>query len=115
MITYRQGDVILVPFPFSDQSGVKKRPAVVISAQWYNQERADCILLPITSSVRGSRDEVRVHGADVKRAGLLYDSVVRCGYPITIHQDLIVSKRGKLPRGTVEKIIERFQDAIVGD
>ena len=31
---YSFGDVVLVPFPFTDQSGVKKRPAVVVSSEW---------------------------------------------------------------------------------
>jgi len=32
MINYKRGDVILVPFPFSDQTTIKKRPAVIISS-----------------------------------------------------------------------------------
>jgi len=31
MINYKRGDVVLVPFPFSDQTTIKKRPAVIIS------------------------------------------------------------------------------------
>ena len=38
MTTYNHGDVILVPFPFSNQSATKKRPAVVISSNAYNIE-----------------------------------------------------------------------------
>lgn len=36
MIRYNKGDVILVPFPFSDQTTTKKRPAVIISSNTYN-------------------------------------------------------------------------------
>ena len=35
------GDVVLVPFPFTDQSGTKKRPAVVVSSLGYNTSRRD--------------------------------------------------------------------------
>jgi mRNA interferase MazF len=35
------GDVVLVPFPFTDQSGTKKRPAVVVSSHGYNASRRD--------------------------------------------------------------------------
>jgi len=43
------GDIILVPFPFTDQSTTKKRPAVVVSSQAYHRERPDLILMAITS------------------------------------------------------------------
>ena len=36
MTPYDKGDVILVPFPFSDQTTSKKRPAVIISSNKYN-------------------------------------------------------------------------------
>jgi mRNA interferase MazF len=48
----RFGDVIVVPFPFTDQTAVKKRPAVVVSSERYNRERPDLILMAITSQVR---------------------------------------------------------------
>ena len=37
MIGYEFGDIILVKFPFTDQSTTKKRPAVIISSSAYNQ------------------------------------------------------------------------------
>jgi len=46
------GDVIVVTFPFTDQSAAKKRPAVVVSSDTYQRERPDVILLAITSQLR---------------------------------------------------------------
>ena len=45
------GDVVLVPFPFTDQSGAKKRPAVVVSIAGYNTNRKDIVIMAITSHV----------------------------------------------------------------
>ena len=39
------GDVVLVPFPFTDQSGTKKRPAVIVSSNGYNTNRRDLIII----------------------------------------------------------------------
>src|ERR1700676_384510 len=49
---YKFGDIILVPFPFTDQSEAKQRPAVIVSSARYNTERPDLILMAITSQVR---------------------------------------------------------------
>jgi len=47
--TFRFGDVVLVPFPFTDQRASKKRPAVIVSSDSYNRSRPDLILMAITS------------------------------------------------------------------
>ena len=44
MTCYKQGDVFLVPFPVTDHSGTKQRPAVVLSGNLYNQNHLDIIL-----------------------------------------------------------------------
>ena len=47
--TYRQGDIVLVSFPFTDLTATKKRPALVISPNSINQQNQDLILAAITS------------------------------------------------------------------
>lgn len=49
MTTYSFGDIILVPFPFTDQTTIKKRPAVIVSSEKYNADRSDLIIMAITS------------------------------------------------------------------
>jgi len=49
MIDYDFGDVVLVPFPFTDQTTKKRRPAVVVSSAAYNQKRPDIVLMAVTS------------------------------------------------------------------
>jgi mRNA-degrading endonuclease toxin of MazEF toxin-antitoxin module len=47
--SFEFGDIVLVPFPFTDQRATKKRPAVVVSSVVYNASRPDLIVLAITS------------------------------------------------------------------
>ena len=77
MIIYNQGDVLLVPFPFTDHSGAKQRPAeaVVLSSNRYNRSHPDIILAPITS--HGLRDADETSLVDWHAAGLLKPSVVK--------------------------------------
>ena len=51
-MAHSHGDVILVPFPFTDQLGAKKRPAVIISSKAYNANRRDLVIMAITSQMR---------------------------------------------------------------
>ncbi|MBI3959634.1 MAG: type II toxin-antitoxin system PemK/MazF family toxin [Chloroflexi bacterium] len=73
--SYKQGDVLLAPFPFTDQSGSKQRPAVVLSGDEYNRTHPDVILAPITGQIRSAGDEVSL--VDWQTAGLLKPSVVK--------------------------------------
>jgi hypothetical protein len=51
---YQFGDVVLVPFPFTDQSTAKQRPGVIVSSAAYHDARRDLILMAVTSQVRGA-------------------------------------------------------------
>jgi mRNA interferase MazF len=93
--SFEFGDVVLVPFPFTDQSTTKKRPAVVVSSQAYHRQRPDIILMAITSQFRPANTvgEVAVH--HWQSAGLLKPSVLK---PLlaTIERSLVLRTMGKL-------------------
>lgn len=69
------GDVVLVPFPFTDQSGAKKRPAVIVSSSGYNAGRRDLVIMAITSQVRTPLGFGEALIADWQAAGLIKPSV----------------------------------------
>lgn len=89
------GDVIVVPFPFTDQTATKRRPAVVVSSEAYNRERPDIILLAITSQVRPAPTVGEVAIVQWRAAGLLKPSVIK---PIatTIEASLVIRQLGTL-------------------
>ena len=73
MTGYKRGDIVLVPFPFTDFSTLKQRPALVISSNTFNNSREDVILVAITSqsgsAFKGNNYPIR--GAEQKHSGLL--------------------------------------------
>ena len=75
MTTYNQGEIILVPFPYTDFSATKKHPAVVMSSAPYNATHPDVILAPITSRLSETSDEVSV--TDWQTAGLIKPSAIK--------------------------------------
>ena len=94
-ISYSFGDILLVPFPFTDQSATKRRPAVVVSGNRYNAERPDLIIMAVTSQPRSAGGVGEIEVKDWKAAGLLKPSVVK---PVitTIEQTLILRRLGRL-------------------
>lgn len=70
-MNFEFGDVILVPFPFTDQTTSKKRPAVVVSSSDYQLHRSDLILIAVTSQSRSSPfyGELVIHEWEKSRPG----------------------------------------------
>ncbi len=95
MTSFNSGDIILVPFPFTDQSTSKKRPAVIISSQAYNTERPDLIIMAVTSQIKPTLIIGEVIIQEWKDAGLLKPSAIK---PVitTIEKKLILKKMGQL-------------------
>ena len=92
---YSFGDIVLVPFPFTDQSATKKRPAVVISSNAYQDTRPDLIIMAVTSQVRSTSAIGEMHIRGWKGAGLIKPSVVK---PVitTIEASLVLRRLGRL-------------------
>lgn len=104
---YEFGDVVLVPFPFTDQTSSKKRPAVVVSSVAYHQAHPDLIVMAITSHVQAATFADNVVIADWQGAGLLKQSVIK---PIisTLEKGLVLKKLGRL--GDVDR--QALQNAL---
>ena len=111
MTAYERGDVVLVSFVFSDESGKKLRPAAVISSAAYNRSRQEIVVAAITSNVRR-----RLFGdhplTDWKAAGLLFPSVVT-GIVRTIKQTMIDRKVGNMPRLEMVAIDVKLRQSLV--
>jgi mRNA interferase MazF len=95
------GTVVLVPFPFSDLSRAKLRPAVVLA----EAGRGDWILSQITSKSYADAAAVSLRAADFAKGSLQLDSYVRPGKLFTAHQSLLAAEAGRLKAEACEKVI----------
>ena len=109
---YSFGDIVLVPFPFTDQSTAKKRPAVVISSSAYHASRPDLIIMAVTSQVRPAGHIGEFQIRDWKGAGLIKPSVVK---PVitTIEVSLVLRRLGRL-EAQEQQALRTAISAIVG-
>ena len=99
---YNRGDVVLVNFVFSEETGVKRRPALVVSSEAYHHGRQEAIIAAVTSSV----DRLLVGDHLIsgwQEAGLFFPSVVT-GVIRTIKQSMISRRLGTLPADDLEAV-----------
>lgn len=107
--SFEFGDVVLVPFPFTDQSTTKRRPAVVVSSAAYHRERLDLIVMAITSQARPSPSVGEVEITEWQFARLLKPSVIK---PLiaTVERSIVLQRLGKLHSDDVAALHRALAD-----
>ena len=91
-MTYKPGDLILIPFPFSDLTTLKKRPALILKEKDYF---GDFLAVPITSQ---SHHEISImlENKDLSKGELPKKSWLRIDKIYTLNENLIIKKFGTL-------------------
>ncbi len=110
MTSYEQGEVVLVRFAFTDETGAKRRPAVIISTGDYHRSRQEAIIAAITSNV----DRLLVGDHLItgwQEAGLLFPSVAT-GIIRTIKQAMIERRLGAMPPVDMQAIREKLRQVM---
>lgn len=105
--TYKKWEVILVPFPFSDFKSVKKRPALIISPEIYNQ-KTDIVIAFITSKLDS---EYRLGDYKIReweKSNLPKPSMIRMKFA-TIDRSIVIKKIGELSK----KDINEFKKLLI--
>ena len=95
MTAYKQGDVILVPYPFGERAGGKKRPALVVSSLAHNLATGEVVIAQITSRVSAPARPGDYHIEAWRNANLPRPALVRCRLA-TIKSALILRRLGEL-------------------
>jgi len=74
---YKQGDIVLIPFPFSDLSSTKLRPVLVLSNAEYNRSQHDILTAAITSNVIERDYLISLKSEDLEQGQLKLESGIR--------------------------------------
>ena len=110
IVTFEAFDVVVVPFPFTDKTTVKRRPALVLSeARSFNKNSAHSVLAMITSA-SNSDWPLDIEIEDIDVAGLSAASIIRMKL-FTLDDKLIIRKVGALgskDRRAVVNVLQRL-------
>jgi mRNA interferase MazF len=104
MPSYTKDDIILVQLPFSDLSGSKIRPAVVVNAEHISK---DLIIVPLTGKTL-SLLEGEFILSEWAAAGLKLETAIKRGF-YTVHQSLVTKTIGKLADPDAEQLDRSIQ------
>ena len=110
MTDYSRGDVVLVSFVFSDETGERQRPAVIVSSEAYHRSRQEAIIAAITS--RTDRILAGDHLiTDWQGAGLLFPSVAT-GIIRTVKRGMITRRLGIISQADMGAIDDNLRAAL---
>jgi len=104
MGTFVKGDVVIVPFPFSDLSAVRRRPALVVATLMGD----DMILCQITSRAVSDNYAIPITDRDFVTGGLRQNSNVRPNRLFTADSNIILYQAGTLSNDKIQEIITKI-------
>lgn len=108
----RQGDLLLVPFPFSDQKGRKVRPAIVISNDKFNLNSEDVLVVGVTSNISKNKYSLNLIDSDLEEGELYLECSIKCENILKIDKDMIVKRIGKIKKEKLKLIINKILNII---
>ena len=101
---FKQKELVLLPYPFSDQVGSKVRPAIIVSNDNFNKRCEDCVMVPLTTLIKDEPFSLIVNQDSLESGKLLKQSRVRIDKIFTIKKSVIIMQIGKINDKTLEKI-----------
>jgi mRNA interferase MazF len=108
MAKFVKGDIVVVPFPFSDLTKAKRRPALVI----VDLEGDDIILFQITSQLNKDNHSIAINEGNFKEGNLRQVSNIRPNRIFTADSSIILYKVGALNNYMINRVIEKIIEIV---
>jgi len=104
-----QGDILLVPIPFTDLSSQKRRPVIVVSNNVYNQKTTDLVVVAMTSNPVEVDYSFTITSDDLEKGTLNHPGKVRVDKIYTISKSIIVKTFGRVSGKALDRIRGELQ------
>jgi mRNA interferase MazF len=111
-IACKQREIILIPFPFSDVSASKKRPALVISHDGFNVKNDDVIVCMITSNPDEHPNDIMLSEEDLEMGSLEWTSRIKPYRLFSVDKRKIVQKIGVLKHVKASEVTQKILELI---
>ena len=103
-INFEQGEMLLVPFPFTNLKTVKQRPVLILSKTEANRSSADFVCCGITSSVQNTDHSVLIDNKNLEYGYLPKPSRIKVSVIFTLEKSSVIKGIGKIKEETFNKV-----------
>ena len=107
-IQFNQGDILIVPFPFSNLTGVRQRPVLVLSKISYLKECEDVITCGITSNLKDSKYSLLIDNSDLVEGNIPVKSRIKVDKLFTLEKKIVIKRIGRVKKEAFNKVRDEF-------
>jgi len=110
-IVFEQGEIAIVPFPFTDLSNIKQRPVLVLSNNSYNRKSEDIITCGITSNLKNKEYSVLIDYENLVKGNIPTKSRIKVDKLFTLKKAIVRNRVAKVDEETmaeVKAVIQRI-------
>ncbi|MFN4178744.1 MAG: type II toxin-antitoxin system PemK/MazF family toxin [Armatimonadota bacterium] len=108
MERFVKGDVVVVPFPFTDLTQAKRRPALVLA----ELEGGDLVLCQITSQQVRDKYAIALEETDFEIGSLRQRSNIRPNRLFTADRHIVLYRVGRLKKEKIDEVIEKVVEIL---
>ena len=106
----QQKDLVLLPYPFSNLSGKKIRPALIVSNDNFNRLSYDCIAIPLTSVLKEGHFSIAITQKEMRNGKLIKPSEIRIDKIFSVEKRLVRLKIGSVTDFFFDKLKSELLD-----
>lgn len=99
-----QGELVVADIMFAEQTGAKRRLALVISSGEFNKNSKDVIVLKVTSKGGSSQQYIRLTNDSTENKALKKDSRIAAGFPVTIAKEKILARPDRITKDKLKEV-----------
>jgi mRNA interferase MazF len=103
---FEQGEILLIPVPFSNLSSVKKRPVLVLSNNTHNSSSRDIIVIAITSNL--AHEGIEISNENLIDGFLPKKSIIKVDKVYTLEASIVIKKVGKISNDALSNVYDEF-------
>jgi mRNA interferase MazF len=107
-----QGDIVLIPIPFTDLSSQKRRPVIVLSNNSYNLKANDMIVVAMTSNPQIVDYSFALTSSDLEKGFQNHPGKVRVDKVYTLSQGIVAKLFGRVNVATLDRIRETLKELV---